>query len=532
MLLPGYILTLDMVFTPEIKALFSGTNYNNALPFYYILHFVSGFIPAWIIQKIILFILFFGLGYFSYKFLPLSENKTVRIFSALLYTVNPFVYSRFLAGHWTHLMAYALLPVFVHWLLKFTKSPSFKSSIKLFVSILLISLFSLHFFTMLAVIMAVWFLVYAIKYLAINNLVLLKLTFKNLLCGVSLFLILGSYWLIPVIVRGQAFEQRFDRQHWLAFAASGHDKISTTVNILSLNGFWAENQPWSRQFAWPQDYQVFWLALIIIWFLILIGVIYGFKNKDLRPRVIFFSTLGILAFVFSTGAGDTVFKNFNISLYEHVPFWRGFRDSQKFVGLLALSYAVLSGIGLGICIEWLQKKKEKFVAYFPIVILFVPVLFGYLLWGGFRNQVRAVWYPEAWYQAKNIIQVDNSDYHVLFLPWHGYLSLNFNANLLVANPAKRFFGTKAVVSKSVELEGIYDQELNAAYLQLDQVIKNGQSLVPNEMIDYFEVQDIKYIIYFQDLNSVDNLHYEFLASPRLKMLINDAQLQMYQIEVK
>lgn len=35
----------------------------------------------------------------------LKIDKFVWLFSALVYTLNPFVYSRFLAGHWAHLMA-------------------------------------------------------------------------------------------------------------------------------------------------------------------------------------------------------------------------------------------------------------------------------------------------------------------------------------------------------------------------------------------------------------------------------------------
>ena len=115
---------------------------------------------------------------------------------------------------------------------------------------------------------------------------------------------------------------------------------------------------------------------------------------------------------------------------------------------MALSYAVLSGIGVGIISDWLNKKKKNLAIYFNLLICLIPIFFGFLLWGGFRGQLQAVWYPEVWNQAKNIIQADDSDYQVLFLPWHGYLSLSFNNNLLVGNPARRFFGEKSIVGKS------------------------------------------------------------------------------------
>ena len=529
MLLPGYVLTLDMVFTPETKIFLSDISYGNSLPLRYLIHFGNALFPTWVIQKIILFILFFSLGYFPYKFLPLPKNKTVRLFSSLVYVANPFVYSRFLAGQWTHLMAYALLPIFIHLLFKFTKLPSLKTGFKLFLIVFLINIFSLHFFVMVAMIIFAWFLYYFINYLINNKFDLLKLTFKNLIFTGLSFLVLSSYWLIPALNNPAPIEQRFDTKHWQAFSATGHNQISTTLNILSLNGFWGEGGPWSEQFAWPQDYTVFWLAIGLIWALIAIGIMSGFKNKKIRPKIIIFIILGVFSFVFSTGAGETVFKDFNIWLYEHIFFWSGFRDSQKFVGLLALSYVVLSGYGVNGVMSLLNKKR-KLSTNFSVIIFLIPISLGFLIWGGFKNQVRSVWYPDIWFKAKEVILSDSSDYKVLFLPWHGYLSLNFNNNLLVANPAKSFFGEKSIVSRSVEIKDIYDQEVNLEYKNLDKVVREDASLTLDQTIDFFIDKNIKYIVFFQDLNGVDNLKYEFLTSSRLETKIEDGLLIMYEIK--
>jgi len=529
MLLPGYVLTLDMIFTPETKVALADLVFRNSLPIRYLIHFSNFLFPTWVIQKIILFILFFNLGYLPFKFLPLPKNTTVRLFSALFYIANPFVYSRFLAGNWGLLMAYALLPVFIHLLFKFTSLPSFKAGLKLFSLVFLINLFSLHFFVMVVMIMAVWFLCHFVEYLVKNKSVLLKLTLKNLILGGLLFMVISSYWLIPALNRTQSLGQRFDIKHWQAFAASGHNEIGTTLNVLSLNGFWGEGNLWSKQFAWPQDYPVFWLALGLIWVLVLTGIINGFKSKKTRLVTTLFLILGILSFIFSTGAGETIFKNLNIWMYENISFWSGFRDSQKFSGLLALSYVVLSGYGVNAVINFLNKKKVL-SNYFRLLIFLIPILLGFLLWGGFRKQIQSVWYPEVWYKAKSILQADSSNYKVLFLPWHGYLSLNFNNNLLVANPAKGFFGDNAIVSKSVEIKEIYDQETDPEYKNLDRVVRGDASLSSDQTIDFLIKKNIKYIVFFQDLNGVDNLKYEFLASPDLKEKITDKQLIMYEIK--
>lgn len=528
-LLAGYILSLDMIFVPEMKIMTNADSFLNFLPVAYLIYWFTFIIPAWLVQKLILIILFFNIGYLAFKYLPVGENKTIQIFSSLIYMVNPFVYTRFLAGHWPLLMAYAFLPLFFHYLFLFEEKNDLKLGLKLFGTLFLISLFSVHIFIIALLVLVIWYFYHFIKCLVVNKEKAKKILKNGVICGV-LFLIVSSYWLVPALNHSSSIEQRFGVSHWQAFAASNHGEINATLNVLSLNGFWGESQPWSNQFAWPQDYLIFWLTFIIILLLVVIGIIYGFRNKKLKSVVIFFVILGILAFIFSTGAGETIFKNFNIWLYENISFWSGFRDSQKFSSFLALSYAVLSGFGVMAIVDYLDKKKININNYKPLIFL-IPVLFGFLMWGGLHKQIKPIWYPEVWTEAKKIIQADTTDYKVLFLPWHGYLSLNFNNNLLVANPARVFFGEKAIVSQSVELEGIYDQELSREYRKLDEIIKGDLALSPNEVIDFLVKQNLKYIVYFQDLNSMDNLKYEFLNHPNLKEIISDKQLMMYKVEI-
>src|SRR3972149_2276494 len=93
LLLPGYVLTLDMVFTPEMPVVFSGASYSNSFLLKYSVHALSGLIPSWLVQKLIFLILFFCIGYLSFVYLPLIKNNTARLFAALIYTLNPFVYA-------------------------------------------------------------------------------------------------------------------------------------------------------------------------------------------------------------------------------------------------------------------------------------------------------------------------------------------------------------------------------------------------------------------------------------------------------
>jgi len=525
---PGYILNLDMIFTPDMSVITNPDGFLNFLPINYLLFWFSLIIPVWLVQKIILVFLFFIIGYFAYRFLPVGENKNIRLFSALIYLSNPFVYSRFLAGHWTHLTAYGFLPVFIHYLLALRENRNWQTCAKIFGSLFLINLFSIHFFIMTCLIFFVWILYFVADDICQKKFIELRTLIKNVCLFGSVFLIVSGYWLVPAFQRSAPAEQRFGVEHWQAFSAGGYKNIGTFLNVASLNGFWGERNPWAQYFLWPQDFVIFWFAFVVILCLVLLGLGNGLKNQKTRLVVVFLGVLGVSSLIFATGAGEAVFKPVNLWLYENVSFWSGFRDSQKFSGFLVLVYAVFAGLGLERVLNFIKTKKPYLENTFLSFVFIIPVLFGFLIWGGFHGQMKSVWYPASWFEAKTIIDNDKLDYKVLFLPWHGYLSLNFNNNLVTANPAKSFFGEKAVTSKSVELDEIYNQDVNQDYLTLDATITSS-TLLAEEAVNYLIEQKIKYVVYFQDLKEADNLRYEFLNFGRIKPILTTKDLIMYKI---
>lgn len=527
-LMPGYVLGLDMVFAPNMQVITNSDGFLNFLPIGYLIYWLGLIIPVWLAQKVILLVLFFNIGYLAFKYLPVGENKPVRMFSALIYLVNPFVYARFLAGQWTVLMAYAFLPLLIYYLFIFKEKNDIKSCLKLFGSLFLISIFSIHFLTMSVMILAIWFIYYFVKYLVLNNKEKARAMLKNVIICCVLFLIVSSYWLIPAINRSKPIEQRFDVSHWQAFSAGGYKNISPILNVISLNGFWGERNPWAQYFLWPQDYSIFWISFSLIMIFVLIGIIAGFKDKEKRNKTIFLFLLGLLAFVFSTGVGDTIFKNINVWLFENVFFWSGFRDSQKFSGLLALCYAVFAGLGLAKTIDSIEKKKSAIIDIFLSLIFLIPIFFGFLIWGGFHKQIQPVWYPESWFEARQIIESDKSDGKVLFLPWHGYFSLKFNNSVISSNPAVRFFGDKIVASKNVELDKIYNQEENEEYLEFDNIVRDDSILI-DEKVRLLQISNIRYIIYLKDLEEVDDLLYDFLTSPKMEKIMERDGVLVYKI---
>ena len=124
----GYILTLDMIFSPQMNfAIPNSAGLYNELPRDAILFVSSRFIPAWLVQQLLLLGIFFAAGYFMYELLVSlrPRYKILALAAATLYVWNPFTYTRLLAGQWAFLLGYALTPLFIRLLRQYFSGKKF-----------------------------------------------------------------------------------------------------------------------------------------------------------------------------------------------------------------------------------------------------------------------------------------------------------------------------------------------------------------------------------------------------------------------
>lgn len=519
MLLPGYILTLDMVFTPKIKMFLNDGIFCNNLPLKYVLSFLNLFMPGWAVEKMVLILLFFLLGYLAFKFLPVPSKYFANYWASLFYTINPFVYERFLAGHWTHLFAYAFFPPFIYYLFKFVRDPEIKTSLWLSFWIFMIGIFLIQFFVM-AVLISLFYVFYVLaRRIVLKDKEYIKKITKQVAILGFLFLCLSGYWLIPYFTRKEkSIAQTFAADHLEAFKTAGHARIGASFNVLSLYGFWGEREPWANYFLWPRDNFIFWIILVVLLALITAaGFLSGLKSKDNRNKVIFFLFLGIIAFILSCGVSKTVFKNFNLWLFRNISFWSGFRDTNKFSGALALSYAFFGSMGIAAIMEFLEERNIKFTRQVLILLFFVPVFYTYTMFGGFVRQLKPVWYPQSWHKANEILNQDKSDFKVLFLPWHQYLSLNFNRNIITANPAKAFFDKEIIQGENMEMGKIFSQSGRKENKEIEKLIIENSMSVDN-ILKVFIGKGIRFVIFIDDLGDKDVFDYKFLRSEYLQII--------------
>lgn len=513
MLMPGYVLTLDMVFVPEIPApRIAPGGYWNAALFRAPLYLLGQLFPGWLVQKMVLIGLFTVLPVQAYRFLlPKNASPSVRVIVALFYTINPFVYTRFLAGQWTILVAHSLLPTVWQYVQRVGAGER-KAALYLAGAMLLTTAFSLHF----GVIAAFVCLFGLIGSAQVRN----KQTWISLGIAVAATFVGSLYWLVPAWFRtGTSIVEVFDVRHLEAFRTAGQGAKETLLNVLSLYGFWGEREAWADQFLWARDIPLLWISSgLVLLGQTVFGVYLVLRQKSARRLGAAMLGLGVCAFLFASGIGDTPFKGINNWLFSHVSFWQGFRDSQKWSGVLVLVYAFF----LGHALEGSSLRAKRALVVITILAYTFPQLFG------FFHRLKPVHYPEAWYQANAILEQDPAC-KALFLPWHLYFQLKFNRGLLTASPARDFFKCEMVTSRQVELGEIGQQgPIDPAYDAIEGVVTGKDGWNSEQSLEILRSAGIKYVVFAKDIQDSDPWKYEFLHQPSLKSYTWDG-LTMYQL---
>ena len=527
MLLPGYILTLDMFFTPTLRIDFYDGFYTTA-PLVYTLKAFNLFLPGWIIQKMVIVSIFFLPGFFAYRYLAVSNKVCVRYWVGFFYVVNPFVYERFLAGHWRHLLAYSVLPIVWDGFFQLLKAPRFKTSLRLFLAILLVGFFSLH----MMVICCVLFGVTAAAYLVWLWLTQQKQQARRLLhaagSGAAVFVGLNLYWLVPYILkRKDSLIQKFSVEHWQAFQTVANEHIGPLWNVLSLYGFWLEKTPWIEQFISPRTHLVVWSGLaIMLCSIVFYGVVQSFgKDRVAYPINVLVLCLGILAWVCAVGVAETSIKPINTWLFTHIPFWSGFRDSQKFSAILVGAVAYFGGVGI-------NSVHDRLVAYGRSVsvawlygVFLITSMYTFPMVVGFSGQLQPVWYPPSWGEINTLLMAADQPCRAIFLPWHQYYTPTFNHLRLVTSPAKHFFDCDMIYAENIEFASLKSPNATDVYRQVDALVTQGGHSAGGML----QSIGVDFIIFDHSLGENDPFLYSFLHQDDVELVYTTSTVSLYRV---
>ncbi len=529
LLLPGYILTLDMVFTPELRM---PAQVTSSYVFRVLLHVLDLALPADLIQKLMLFSILLLSGYGMHRLVkhmmgPVERAKagwldivTVRgtaaarsavpqtmvlYFAGLLYMVNPFTYGRLMAGQYAVLFGYALLPWLARSVVVFAARPGWKPALALAGWAVVVSIVSIHSIGPAMILAA---LVLALQFWRQRRVRdspgrQWRLA-RYAAVTATAWLAASSYWLVPALAGASPTAQTVagftggDRQ---AFATTGSNAAERIGNVLGLQGFWGEGH---GLYIMPQyagmTPQWLWIGLALVLLgLVVTGAVSGWRHSR-RGEVAVFGGCVVAGAVLAAGVGGEW-------LAVHVPFYAGYREPHKFAMLVALGYGVLSAAGFVAVVRMLGKRQsmQPWAGAVAGLLLALPVaLTPTMVWGA-KGQLQAVQYPEGWYAVNERLNDDADDFRTLFLPWHMYMHMDF-AGRLIANPARNFFDKPVVISDNPELDGAALDRSSPATRRITGALAvagdNDRSLGAT-LADL----DVKYIILAKDN---DYLTYDYL----------------------
>ena len=493
--LNAYLFLLDGSVSPNLKiedGFYGKIDPQARIPFLLAFKSLDLFLTTAILQKLFLFLAIF-LSAISMHNLIKTKSVLPRYFAGVLYAVNPFVYIRFMAGHWLLLLAYSITPFAIASIIKFFKNSNHKQSIKTALWITLIGILNLHNLFLILFLFLVFFIYFLFKE---NKVKLIKST--TILA--IIFLALNIFWLIPLLTAEKTPITSITTQDLTIFATQ-RGLYNQFFHALMLYGFWREDA-----YILPMSFipKYLYLSLFII---ILFLAIHGFRNykKEYKWPI---AIAAILSSLLAVGIAHPWFEDIALFLFNNLYFMRGFREPHKFLAMLAFAYAFFGAYGLNAVMERFSKyKKYIFALSLLIILAYTPVMFG-----SFWGQLHPSDYPRDWYNLNTQLKREEQDFNILFLPWHGYMDFKFvkNQDKRIANPAKSFFNKNIIQAENIETYSLYTHSVNPIqpYIEAWLKGKNQTGLILARI-------NVKYIILAKEADYI-----------RHEWLLNDTDLEL------
>jgi hypothetical protein len=517
----GYILTLDTIVSENayhVSNIFYGLSSSFSItPFIALLSFINMFFSVEFIQKLSYFLIFFISGISAFNLCP-EEWGFGRYFAGFLYMLNPFVYVRFLAGHWLLLLAYAVTPFAIKGMIDFFDDPSTKKAIK--VAFLLTSIFVLETHTpfLLFMVFGVLFFVKLFEYRKIDEKIF-SLTRSIILIGIFL-LFFNSYWLIPNFSGSSTPLGEITGSDLNTFTTKRDLNFNTLFTTASMYGFWRTG------YVYTKDILPYWyLFFIIILFLAVHGFFLNYKHIKYGINVKTFGVIAVLSVLLAAGISGPIAGVFEF-LFNNVFFFKGFREPQKFVALLVLAYAYLGGLGVAefekIARDPVNRSGAKQFGVWLIIALALatPFIYSFTTFNGFWGQLKTTDYPKDWYEVNSFLNQDEQDFKVLFLPWHLYMDFKWlpTPQKRIATPANIFFDKPVIQGDNMEAGSIYSSSADHVSKYVDFLLANRNNI--DNLGELIAPLNVKYVILTKE---VDYRLYDFLYNQTDLELVKDTE---------
>lgn len=285
----------------------------------------------------------------------------------------------------------------------------------------------------------------------------------GMILAISIILLLNMNWIVAQFFLPDTWPldtiQAFSRENFVAFMTRSLAPLSVTFTNILLYGFWGE----IRHFALPSSLSPYWY----VWgsMILLIPCISwawhvfskratATKEVNTSRLVLFFLSLGLIALIFWLGIATPWTQGINEWAYVNLPFFSGYREPQKWIGLLMIAEWYIFILSVATLV---QRIRDRFFQY----LFFWFTLFCLFLWSpgmlfSFRWQLTTMEYPKSFSLLRASLWDDRGLKKMLLLPWHSYMGCDWTAGRVISNPLPYFFRPIETVSAdNIEMWNLY-----------------------------------------------------------------------------
>ncbi|WP_135611752.1 hypothetical protein [Methanococcoides sp. AM1] len=521
---PGYILTLDTTWAAGRNYLADhilGNGIGGQAPFLAILQIMELVLPSWATQKIILFSVFLIAGISAHISAP-SKSAYGKYFSGTLYAVNPFIYTRFLAGHLYLLLAYAFVPLAIRSFSDFLDDRTKWKRPLLWNTV--VSIFDMHVLLIVLLIQLCIFI-----FVIVDERNERKNIIKSTIHLGLAYLAVNMFWILPVfwsVSQGSSILNQISAYDLSAFTASSTISGNILLSLAMMYGFWRGG------YEYPFHFASKWIFMLLFTG-ILYFAIHGFLPNTKKPLHKGLVLSAIISLLLAGGITYQYSAPIFEYLFDHFFIFKGMRDSQKFVGALVLAYAFLGSLGvdeifksfkLNDRMNLVPENKQKILSVaLAVLIIAVPLAYSFTIFNGFNGQIEPKDYPAEWYEVNDFLNNDSEDFDVLFFPWHLYMTFNWS-DRRIANPANLFFDKPTMIGENAEVGHIRTQSSKPTQHYMGYLLEHK-----NETDNFGELVaplNVKYIVLAKD---VDYQKYDFLYDQSdLELVMENEELIVFR----
>ena len=492
-LAPGFVLTYDMVWVPDLAVrgdfLGLGSSLPRAVPSDMVVALLDEVVPGVVLQKAVLVGTLVVAGTGAWRLVGLAglvgrSGVLAGLAASTLYVWNPFVAERLGIGHWPLLMTYAALPwIHVH-ARRLAAGERSLAQLVLWLA-----------FASLSPAGGIVAGVYAVVGVAAEG----RTAARSVAWTVAAVAALNAPWIAAGALHGAGAVS--DAAAVRLFAAQGEGVLPAWAAVLGLGGIWnAEVVPASRTTG------VALVSLVLVLAVCAAGLRswLGSTSRQARWAMVVPAGLGLVVGLAGAVAPDAVGW-----VVAQVPGGGLVRDGTRFVALVAPLQAVLFGHGVARLAASVPARAPAAVLGTVLVLAPVTLMPDAAL--GLSGRLGAVDFPDEYEAARRAVEQSRDagrEGDVLSLPFTSYRRPGWNDGRRTLDPVGRYLPADYLASDTLVVSGT---EVPGEDARARRVARDLATLTGDDLQQALASEGVAWVV--ADLETVNALAAEGLDAP-------------------